>query len=111
MGYYHQRVSRDSRLLDEKAAEQILQIDNLPKSKPAYDDLKYVIGKNSLVVIEGERWKRLRKMFNPAFAPSHIETFIPVILDESLLFIDILNKVADTGEIVKMNDLTTVSFR
>jgi hypothetical protein len=50
-------------------------------------------------------------MFNPAFSPSHIETFIPVIVDESLVFIEKLNQVADKGVIVKMNTLTTVPFR
>ena len=70
--------------------------------------LKPVIGATSLVAIEGEHWKKLRKMFNPAFAPSHLETMIPAIVQESEVFVEKLNKVADTGEIVKMNDLTTV---
>jgi len=94
--------------VDEQAVEQILQIDCLPKSKPAYDGLRHIVGKTSLVAIEGDRWKKLRKMFNPAFAPSHIETFIPIIVDESLIFIDKLNHVADTGDVVQMNMMTTV---
>jgi cytochrome P450 len=91
--------------VDEKAAEQILQIDNLPKTKLA---VQHIIGKTSLVSIGGDNWKKLRKMFNPAFAPSHIETFIPVIVEESLIFIEKLNRVADTGQVVKMNTLTMV---
>jgi cytochrome P450 len=59
------------------------------------------------VTIEGEYWKKLRKMFNPAFAPSHLETMVPAIVQESEVFVEKLNKVADTGEIVKMNDMTT----
>lgn len=60
------------------------------------------------MTIEGEYWKKLRKMFNPAFAPSHLETMVPAIVQESEVFVEKLNRVADTGEIVKMNDLTTV---
>jgi hypothetical protein len=47
-------------------------------------------------------------MFNPAFAPSHLETMVPAIVQESEVFVEKLDKAADTGEIVKMNDLTTV---
>jgi cytochrome P450 len=71
--------------------------------------LKSVIGKTSLVAIGGEHWKRLRKMFNPAFAPSHLETMVPAILEESEIFIEKLNEVADTGKVVRMNELTTVN--
>lgn len=68
-----------------------------------------MIGKTSLVAIGGEHWKRLRKMFNPAFAPSHLETMVPAILEESEIFIEKLNEVADTGKVVRMNELTTVN--
>ena len=95
-------------VFDESADEQILQIDNLPKSRPAYDVLETIIGRTSLVKISGEYWKKLRKMFNPAFAPSHLETLVPAIVQESEVFVDKLNQIADTGEIVKMNRMTTV---
>jgi hypothetical protein len=47
-------------------------------------------------------------MFNPAFAPSHIETLIPAIVQESQVFVEKLNEVADTGDVIKMNQFTTV---
>ena len=47
-------------------------------------------------------------MFNPAFAPSHLETMIPAIVEESEVFIQKLNQVADTGNTVRMNEMTTV---
>jgi cytochrome P450 len=94
--------------LDDVADEQILQTDNLPKSKPAYLALKSVIGPTSLVAIGGDHWKKLRKMFNPAFAPSHLETMIPCIVEESQVFVEKLNEVANTGKVVEMNNLTTV---
>lgn len=72
--------------------------------------LKTVIGATSLVAIGGEHWRKLRKMFNPAFAPSHLETMIPAIVEESQVFVEKLNNVADTGQIIKMTDFTTVLF-
>jgi cytochrome P450 len=95
-------------VLDEAAIEQILQTDNLPKSVVAYRTLQPVIGKTSLVSIGGEHWKKLRKMFNPAFAPSHLETMIPAIVQESEVFCEKLNEVAESGKVVRMNELTTV---
>jgi cytochrome P450 len=95
-------------VVDELADETILVTDNLPKSKPAYLSLKTIIGKDSLVAIEGDHWKRLRKMFNPAFAPSHLETLIPCIVQESEVFVDKLYQVSKSTDIVEMNRLTTV---
>jgi cytochrome P450 len=97
-------------MADDAAIEQVLQIDNLPKSKPGYEQFSHVIGKTSIVALNGEHWKKLRKLFTPAFAQSHVETFIPVILEESMVFVDKLNHIMQTGEITKMNDLTTVCF-
>jgi cytochrome P450 len=94
--------------VDEMAQEQILQTDNLPKAKPAYETLKAIIGTTSLVSVDGEHWKKLRKMFNPAFAPSHIEAMIPAIVQESQVFIEKLSKVADTGKVIEMVQFTTV---
>jgi cytochrome P450 len=95
-------------MVDDVASERMLQIDNLPKSKPAYLALKCVIGVNSLVSIGGEHWKRIRKMFNPAFAQNNLETMIPAIVEESEVFIDKLKQIADSGKTVQMNQMTTV---
>ena len=82
--------------------------DNMPKSEPAYMALKTVIGKTSLVAIGGDFWKKLRKVFNPAFAPSHLDTQIPAILEESQIFVDRLKEVANTDKTILMAQLTMV---
>jgi len=68
-----------------------------------------VIGTTSLVAIGGEFWKKLRKVFNPAFAPSHLDTQVPAILEESMIFIDRLKEVSDSGKTVPMAKLTMVA--
>ena len=50
----------------------------------------------------------MRKMFNPAFAPNHLETLIASIVEESEVFVEKLKQIADTGKVVKINSMTTV---
>jgi cytochrome P450 len=107
MGCHH-FLSCRTNVVDDAAVEQILQTDNLPRCKSAYMALKAVFGMTSLVLLEGAHWKKMRKMFNPAFAPSHLETLIAPIVEESEIFVEKLNQIADTGKIVKMNSMTTV---
>jgi cytochrome P450 len=70
--------------------------------------MKAVLGENSLVVIGGEYWRRMRKLFNPAFSPSHLETMISSIVEESMVFVERLKEVSNTGTVVKMNEMTMV---
>ena len=85
-----------------------MQTVNLPKSKYSYSALKPVVGAYSLVVIDGEQWKKLRTMFNPAFAPSHLEKMIPAIIEESEVFVKKLDQSVESGGVIKMTDYTTV---
>jgi cytochrome P450 len=61
-----------------------------------------ILGKTSLVTVYGDYWKKVRKMFNPAFAVSHLETLVPGIIEESMDFVDILDKYAKSGEEIKL---------
>ncbi|KAF3759926.1 cytochrome P450 [Cryphonectria parasitica EP155] len=54
-----------------------------------------------------EEWKALRKRFNPGFAPQHLLTLLPTILDKSFRFLENLDQYARSGEIVRMDKLTT----
>jgi len=85
-----------------------LAIDNLPKAVEAYVKLKPVIGTESMITLEGEHWQKLRKMFNPAFSQGHLEKLVPGIVDETLIFVDILNEAAksDNNEVLMLDALT-----
>jgi cytochrome P450 len=85
-----------------------LTIDNLPKAVEAYVKLKPVIGTESMITLEGEHWQKLRKMFNPAFSQGHLEKLVPGIVDETLIFVDILNEAAksDNNEVLMLDALT-----
>jgi cytochrome P450 len=98
-------------IIDEGIANKVQAIDNLPKAQEAYGKLKPVLGQNSMITLEGEHWHRLRKMFNPAFSQGHLETLVPGIVEETLVFVDILNNAAKSGETLLMLDaLTVIAF-
>jgi cytochrome P450 len=92
------------------AAEKILHTDNLPKHQATYAMLESILGKSSMVTVTGDYWRKVRKMFNPAFAVSHLETLVPGIIEESMVFVDFLTKGAKSGEIVHLGDLMPVSL-
>ncbi|GJP97931.1 cytochrome P450 [Aspergillus niger] len=68
------------------------------KKSPTMDALEPLLGPYSIITQEGEHWKSLRKRFNPGFAPQHLVTLLPCILDKAIQFTDILDAYARSGE-------------
>src|SRR5271156_5126614 len=91
-------------MADDEAAEKILHTDNLPKHLLTYDFMVPIIGKTSLVTAKGDYWRKVRKMFSPAFATSHLETLVPGIVEEVLVFLDVLNESAGKGNVLKLGE-------
>ncbi|KAI0437132.1 cytochrome P450 [Xylaria telfairii] len=71
---------------------------SLPKKPEAYDHIIHLTGPTSIIASEGEEWKQLRKRFNAGFAPQHIITFLPHILEKSFTFLSNLDHFAITGQ-------------
>lgn len=94
--------------LDEIVADKIQRIDNLPKAKEAYYKLKPVIGNASMITLEGEHWQRLRKMFNPAFSQAHLETLVPGMVTDGLVFVQKLEEAAKLDEALLLFDTLVV---
>lgn len=57
---------------------------------------------NSILTMEGEEWYRVRKMFNPAFSQTHLETLVPQMSQEMLVFVAKLERAAESGSTVMM---------
>jgi cytochrome P450 len=64
-----------------------------------------------MITLEGEHWRRLRKMFNPAFSQGHLDKLVPGIVEETLIFVQILEEAAKRDEDFLMLDALTVSLR
>jgi cytochrome P450 len=58
------------------------------------------------IILQGEEWKRLRKRFNVGFAPQHLITLLPCILEKSFAFLGHLDKFARTGQSFSLVSLT-----
>jgi len=95
-----------SRMLiaDDEVAEKILHTDNLPKHLPTYDFMVPIIGKTSLVTVTGDYWRKIRKMFSPAFAASHLETLVPGMVEEALVFMDVLTEAAEKSKVLRLGE-------
>ncbi|KAJ6519419.1 cytochrome P450 [Mycena sanguinolenta] len=82
-------------------AEQIVnsQLPYSPGKVPeVWKLLEALAGPRSILSAKGEEWKALRKRFNPGFAPQHLLTLLPSILDKVSQFLDHLDTYARTGE-------------
>jgi cytochrome P450 len=96
-------------IVDENVADKVQRIDNLPKAKEAYYKLKPVIGSSSMITLEGEHWQRLRKMFNSAFSQNHLETLVPEMVTEALVFAKKLESASKQDKVILLFDALVVS--
>jgi cytochrome P450 len=69
---------------------------SVPKS-PTFKSFGPLIGKTSIIGARDEAWKSLRKRFNPGFAPQHLVTLLPQILDKTSIFMAKLDTLAESG--------------
>lgn len=68
--------------------------------------LRPLTGKHDLVSMEGQLWKTWRNIFNPGFSATHLATMVPGIMDDVLVFRDILRKRAEQGNIFSLEEAT-----
>ncbi|KAI0387352.1 cytochrome P450 [Hypomontagnella monticulosa] len=60
-----------------------------------------------LVNLDGAEWKAARSIFNPGFSIKNLLSLVPDMTDEVLVFRERLQKAAESGEVVKLEDYTT----
>jgi cytochrome P450 len=81
------------------------------KSPTIQGGLGRLIGRYSLLSEEAESWKSLRKRFNPGFAPQHLLSLLPVVLDKTYTFVEKLDALAKSGEVTELEKYcTNVTF-
>lgn len=81
------------------------------KSPTIQGGLGRLIGKHSILSQEGENWKSIRKTFNPGFAPQHLFSLLPVILNKTYIFMDKLDAIAKSGKPTELEPYcTNVTF-
>ncbi|KAK4208222.1 hypothetical protein QBC37DRAFT_432288 [Rhypophila decipiens] len=94
-----------------EVAEQISKASKLfPWSPIKYPQtiapLHHMIGDGSILLREGLEWKALRKQFNPGFAPQHLATLLPRLVDKVAEFVDVIDRVVRGEAPVALASLT-----
>src|SRR5436190_13508444 len=91
--------------IDNVIAEKITHTDDLPKHSETYKILLPMTGKTSLITVPtDDYWRKIRKMFSSAFSAAHLETLVPGIVEESLVFVKILEEAAKNNAILQLED-------
>jgi len=65
----------------------------------------------SLQIEDGETWKSLRKKYNPGFAPQHLLSLLPVVIDKTYILMEKLDALARSGRAAELESFcTNVTF-
>ena len=91
----------------EEISQSITTGRSLPKAPLETDYLNTFLGKQNMPSLEGVHWKRQRSMFNPGFAASHLMTLVPYIVDASIVFFDVMQQKAASGELIELEEYAT----
>ncbi|KAL3808862.1 hypothetical protein ACHAXA_004149 [Cyclostephanos tholiformis] len=69
---------------------------------PTYGALLPLIGRRSLVTMEGEEWKAQRKSYNPGFSPDFLRRTVSTIIDKTRRFMDVCDMDVNYGRSTNM---------
>ncbi|KAL9123054.1 MAG: hypothetical protein Q9187_000381 [Circinaria calcarea] len=95
-------------IVDPDITYQITVKSSLPKHKAVKDFMKLLVDSHvNLVSSDGIEWSTWRRSFNPGFSVSHLMTHIPGIVEDSLVFCDILHEHARKGDVFRLEEAAT----
>ena len=92
-------------IMSPETMHQYSQDRYLPKHSTVSDFLDPFVGKHNLVTMEGSMWKQWRAMFNPGFSAVQVMNLIPAIVEEVVVFRDLLRERASRNEIFQLEEL------
>jgi cytochrome P450 len=68
---------------------------------------QHVVGKMSMLLAEGEKWRSLRNLFSPGFSSGHLSTTVEGIVDEAVIFRNQIATYEKSREVCSMEYLAT----
>lgn len=83
-------------------AEQITVKISLDKHPMVKEYLKQHLGSENMAAANGTVWKRARTTYNPGFAIPHLMTVISKIVEDVLVFHEVLSEYAENQEVFQM---------
>ncbi|KAL1603692.1 hypothetical protein SLS60_005281 [Paraconiothyrium brasiliense] len=87
---------------DPDLAHQFTVLKNHPKHIAEVATMDPVLGKNNVATADGPAWKAAHSMIAPAFSASHQRNMAPMMAEEVMVFREILQKKAATGEVFEL---------
>jgi cytochrome P450 len=80
---------------------------SVAKSPTVQQGFGELVGRYSLISENGEAWRGLRKTFNPGFAPQHLLSLLPVMVDRTRTLMGKLDALATSGVAAEMDGYCT----
>ena len=89
-------------VISPELMHQYTQDRYLPKHPVIQQFLNPIAGKHNLLTMEGSIWKQWRGNFNPGFSAGQITSLIPSIVQEVVVFRDLLRERARHNEVFQL---------
>ena len=80
---FYMGTQRGMLLSDPEDARRVLLAPESDARKSRYTKMMGVVFGDSVLIAEGDAWRRQRDYLNPLFAPKAVRSYIPIILDET----------------------------
>ncbi|KAF1841638.1 cytochrome P450 [Cucurbitaria berberidis CBS 394.84] len=91
---------------DPEVAREISE-SGLPKHRTLLETIEPLAGRLNILSIEGQLWKKWRNVFNPGFSVQQVISQVPVIVECTEAFINILDRHASKDEVFRLEEETT----
>jgi cytochrome P450 len=96
---------------DPGVANQITVTKSMPKHEVNHRYISPLVGHQSVVILEGPDWRRVRSIINPGFSPVYLATLMPILTKHVGRFTQKLTTAADSGGLVLLQDyLLSLTF-
>lgn len=80
---FYMGTQRGMLVSDPEDARRVLLAPESDARKSRYTKMMGVVFGDSVLIAEGEAWRRQREYLNPLFTPKAVRSYIPIILDET----------------------------
>jgi cytochrome P450 len=89
-------------ICEAEIADQVTVKQSLDKHPMVKEYLKQHLGIENMAAANGTVWRKARTVYNPGFATAHLMTVISNIVEDVLVFHDVLSEYAESGEICEL---------
>jgi cytochrome P450 len=89
---------------DANVARYVLMGNSEFVKSPTYSTLLPLIGRKSLVTMEGDEWSVQRKSYNPGFSPDFLRDVVSTVISKCRRFVDVCDVDARDGNSTNMLD-------